>query len=100
MLIVTGGVPVNAVTTGADLECALQYGNDRSVTEHLLAEWKKIGKHIRSQNCSDIKISRAQNTENLRVSPLAAVVTHKVRTIYDLSFDEQIREKKGGLKRH
>ena len=35
--IVTGGVPVNAVATGADLERALQYGNRRSATEHLPA---------------------------------------------------------------
>ena len=35
--IVTRGVPVNAVTTGADRERALQYGNHRSVAEHLPA---------------------------------------------------------------
>ena len=29
----TGGVPVNAVMSGVDLERALQYGNHRSVTE-------------------------------------------------------------------
>ena len=33
--IVTGGVPVNAVTTGVNLERASQYGNHRSATEHL-----------------------------------------------------------------
>ena len=37
MLIVIGGIPVKAVTMGADLERALQYGNRRSVTEHLPA---------------------------------------------------------------
>ena len=36
---------------------------------------------------------------NLRVSPLAAVVTHKIRIIDDLSFTEQSKEKKGGLNR-
>ena len=34
-MIVTGGVPVNAVASGADLERALEYGNHSSVTEHL-----------------------------------------------------------------
>ena len=33
----------------------------------------------------------------ISVSPLAAVGTHNVRIIYDLSFDVQSREKKGGL---
>ena len=35
--IVTEGVPVDAVATSVDLERALQYGNHRSVTEHLTA---------------------------------------------------------------
>ena len=41
----------------------------------------------------------AHEISNLRVSPLAAVVTHKVRTIHNFSFTEQSREKKGGLNR-
>ena len=47
--IVTGSVSVSAVTTGAHLERALQYGNHRSVTEHLPAVWKKIGENVRRQ---------------------------------------------------
>ena len=43
--------------------------------------------------------SAAHEIPKLGVSPLAAVVTHKVRIINDLSFDEQSREKKGGLNR-
>ena len=35
--IVAGEVSVNAVASGADLERALQYGNQSSVTEHLPA---------------------------------------------------------------
>ena len=92
---------MNAVTTGADLERALQNGNHRSVTEHLPAVWKKIEKDtsIRRQKCLVILKSAARAIPNLSVSPLAAVVTHKVGIINDLSFDEQIREKKGGLNR-
>ena len=37
VLIVIGGVPVNAVASEADLERALQYGNHSSVTGHLPA---------------------------------------------------------------
>ena len=33
-----------------------------------------------------------------RVSPLAAVVTHKVTITNDISFDVQSRENRGGLK--
>ena len=43
--------------------------------------------------------STAREIPNLRVSPLAAVVTHKARTIRGLSFDEQTSEKRGRLKR-
>ena len=39
--IVTGGVPVHAAATVADLERTLQYGNHPSVNEHLPAVWKK-----------------------------------------------------------
>ena len=37
VMIVTEGVPVNAVASEADLERTLQYGNHSSVTEHLPA---------------------------------------------------------------
>ena len=48
---------------------------------------------------SDTKIGRARNPQStsLRMPPLAAVVTHKVRIINDLSFDEQRQGEKGGL---
>ena len=38
---VTGGVPVNAVASEADVEHALRYGNHSSVTEHLPAIYAK-----------------------------------------------------------
>ena len=95
--IVAGGVPVNAVMSAVDLERALQYGNLRSVTEHLPIVRKKIGEAVRRQKCLVMLKSAAHEIPNPRVSPLAAVVTHKVRIINDLSFDAQSKEKTGGL---
>ena len=45
-MIVTGGVPVNAVASEADLDRTLQYGNHSRVTEHLPAIWENIGKDV------------------------------------------------------
>ena len=56
--------------------------------------WKKI---IRRQTLLVTQKSAAHEILNLRVFPLAAVVTHNVRIVKDLSFDVQSREKKGGL---
>ena len=92
---VTGGVPVYAVMSGVDLERALQYGDNHSVSEHLPAIWKKIREDVRREKC--FRILTAHEIPNLRVSPFATVVTHKVRIINDWSFDAQSREKKGGL---
>ena len=44
-----------------------------------------------------IQKSSAHEIPNLRVSPLVGEVTHKVRIIPYLSFDEQRRGRKGGL---
>ena len=46
--IVSGGVPVIAPPTQADLESALRYGNHRSAEEHLPLIWKKIGEDVRT----------------------------------------------------
>ena len=46
--IVTGGVPVNKVTTGADLG-RVTVRKSRTVIEHLPAVW--IGEHVRHQTC-------------------------------------------------
>ena len=97
--VVTGGVPVNTAPKGVDLERTLQNGTHRSATEHLPAIWKKIGEDVRRQKLLVIQKSEAHEFPNLRVLPLAAVVTHKVRIINDFSFAEQRREKKGGLNR-
>ena len=95
--IVSGGVPVIAPPSQADLESALRYGNHRSAEEHLPLIWKKIGEDVRRQKCLVIKKSAAHEIPNVRVLPLGAVVTHKVRVINDLSFDLFNRAKKGGL---
>ena len=94
-MIVSGGLPVNAVASESDLERALQYGN-HSKTKHLPAFLGTIGEDVRRQKCLVIQKSAA-HIPNLRVSPLAAVVTHKIRITNDLPFDVQSREKKGGL---
>ena len=46
--IVSGGVPVIAPPTQADLESALRYGNHRSAEEHLPLMGKKIGEDVRT----------------------------------------------------
>ena len=97
VMIVTGGVSVNAVAFGADLERALQYGNHSSVTENLSAIWENIGDDVRRQKILMTQESAARDIPNLRLAPLAAVVTHKVLKINGLSFDVQNREKNGGL---
>ena len=82
----------------ADLESALRYGNHRSAEEHLPLIWKQFEENARQTKCL-VKIEKAAAHEipNVRVLPLGAVVTHKVRVINGLSFDLFNREKKGGL---
>ena len=94
--IVTRGVPVKAAPPGARLDRALQYGNHRSGTEHLPAIWKKLGEDAGRQKCLVIQKSAAHVIPNLRVSPLRAVVTHKVRNIYDFSFEPRRGGKEEG----
>ena len=73
--VVTGGVPVNTIATGVDLERALQNGSHRNATENLLAIWKKMGEDVRRQKYLLIQKSAAHEVPYLRVSPWAAVVT-------------------------
>ena len=68
VVIVTGGVPVNAVASEADFERALQYENHSSVTEHLPAMWEKIGEDVRRQKFLVIQKSAAHDIPNLIVS--------------------------------
>ena len=50
--IVSGGVPVIAPPSQADLESALRYGNPRSAEEHLPLIWEKSGKTFAEKNAS------------------------------------------------
>ena len=58
---------------------------------------EEIGEDIRRQKSLAVQKSAANEIPHLRVSPLAAVVTHKVRIINDISFAELRKETKGGL---
>ena len=58
-MIVTGGVPVNAVASGADIERALQCRNYSSVTEHLPAIWENIGEDVGRRKCTVIETPAA-----------------------------------------
>ena len=52
---------------------------------------------MRREKCLVNKKTAAHEIPNVRVLPLGAVVTHKVRVINDLSFVLFNRAKKGGL---
>ena len=56
-----------------------------------------MGEVVRPQKYLVIQKSAAHEVSDLRVSPLVAVVTHKVQIINDLSFDVQCRHMKGGI---
>ena len=58
---------------------------------------ENLGEDVRRQKCLVIQKSAANEIPNLRVSPLGAVVTHKVRIMNDFSFETQSTKKKGGL---
>lgn len=85
--IVSRGVPVMAPSTQAEPKGASQYGNHRSVEEHLPWIWQKIGEVVRREKCLVIKKPAVHEIPHARVLPLGAVVTDKVRIINDLSFD-------------
>ena len=94
--ILTSGVPVPVTASRAELDRAIQYGNHSSAIEQLPAIWEKLGDDVRREKCLVIRKAAAHEIPNLRVSPLATVVTHKVRVINDLSFEVANRAKKGG----
>ena len=58
--IVTGGVPVHAEATGADLECAIPYGNHPSQCQRAFAGGlENIGEEVRGDKCLVIQKSAA-----------------------------------------
>ena len=85
---------MKAAPVGGGLDRALRYGNHRNAAEHLPAIWENLGEDVRRQKCLVIQKSAANEIPNLRVSPLGAVVTHKVRIIKDFTFETQSKRKK------
>ena len=57
--IVTRGVPVTLAPAGADLRCALGYGNHRSAAEHSPAIWEKLRRCTAPEMHSDTEGGRA-----------------------------------------
>ena len=97
--IVSGGVPVIAPPSQADVESALRYGNHRSAEEHLPLIWKKNREDVRREKCLVIEKMASHEIPNVRVLPLGAVATHKVRVVNDLFFDRVQESKKEGPQR-
>ena len=62
--------------------------------------WEKLCEDVRRNRCLVFTREAAEKIVWLRVAPLGAVVTHKVRIINDYSFDPSTaRGNKEGLKR-
>ena len=79
---------------------ALQYGNHRSVEERLPKVREKTFDDVRRNRCLVMNRENAVEVEGVRVAPLAAVVTNKVRIIKDFSFGPRTaRGVQGGLNR-
>ena len=73
---------------------ALQYGNHRSVAEHMSVIWDQLCEDVRRQKCLFIKEScPAQKS----TSSMGAVVTEKVGIIHDFSFEAQNNKREEGL---
>ena len=84
---------MKAAPVGEGMDRALRYGNHRSAAEYLPAIREKLSEYVRRQKCLVIQKSAAHEIQNLRVSHLAAVVTHKVRIITDFSLRDAERTK-------
>ena len=98
--LIKHGVPVVTSTTPTDPRNALQYGNHSSVQEHMPTVWEKLCEDVRRNRCLVFTRETTEKIVGLRVAPLGAVVTHKVRIINDYSFDPStVRGEKGGLNR-
>ena len=63
-----GGCIGEAIATSVLIERALQYGNYRSVSEHLPANSKESREDVRGQNFVVIQNLVAQEISNLRIS--------------------------------
>ena len=78
VMIVIRRVPVNAQTSGADLEGALLYGNHSRVAEHMPTIWETLVQEARRQNFLVREKPAAHKFSNFGACPLAAVGKHKV----------------------
>ena len=93
--IIKHGVPVATLATPTDPQQALQCGNHSSVQEHMPAVWEKLCEDVRRNRCLVFTWEAVEKIVGLRLAPLGAVVTHKVRIINDYSFDPaRLEEKK------
>ena len=98
--IIKHGVPVVTSATPIDPRQELQYGNHSSIQEHMPRVWEKLCEDVRRNRCLVFTRDAAEKIVGLRVAPLGAVVTHKVRIINDYSFNPSTaRGEKGGLNR-
>ena len=98
--VVQHGVPAKTKQSQADLKTALEYGNHRTIQDHLPQIWEKLADDVRRNRCLVIKKRAAAELEHVKVAPLGAVVTSKVWIINDFSFDPNTaRGTKGGLNR-
>ena len=78
----------------------MQYGNHSAVVEHMDLVWGKLFEDIGRNRVLVFDRESAASLKGLRVAPLGAVVTHKVRIINDYSFGAgAARGEKGGLNR-
>ena len=94
------GVPVVTSSTPTDPRQALQYGNHSSVQEHRPTVWETLREDIRRNRCLVFARKAAAKIVGLRVAPLRAVVTRKVRIINNYSFGPSTaRGGKGDLNR-
>ena len=87
--IIQNGVLVNSTVTNRDPTRAVQYGNHSGVREHMDLVWEKLFDDIRRNREVVFNRGSASLIKGLRVAPLGAVVTHKVRIINDYYFGVQ-----------
>ena len=98
LYIVANGVPARPASYEPDLAKALQYGNHRSVEEHLPKIREKLLDYVRRNRCLVMNRANAAEVGGVRVAPLAAVVANKVRSINDFFFGARTaRGVQGGL---
>ena len=96
--IVGEGASAPTQDSVVDLTSALEYGNHRSVDDHLPQVWEKLFDDVRRNRCIILKKVNATDVQGARVAPLGAVPGAKVRIINDFSFEPGTKKgKKGGL---